>query len=84
MTYSSHQLATALALTDKTLYRYFKTIIGISPKNYCAIVRARTALTHYVSHKENFSACDYGYYDKSHFRKEVVQFTGQKLSAWVS
>jgi len=83
MTYSSNQLAAALSLTDKTLYRYFKAVIGISPKNYCSIVRARTALTNYVSQKENFSPYDHGYYDMSHFRKEVVQFTGQKLSAWV-
>jgi AraC-like DNA-binding protein len=83
LSFNSNQLATALALTDKTLYRYFKKLIGISPKNYCSIVRARTALTNYVWHKENFSPDDYGYYDLSHFRKEVVQFTGQKLSSWV-
>ncbi|WP_462248923.1 AraC family transcriptional regulator [Ferruginibacter sp.] len=83
MKYSTNQLATVLATTNKTLYRYFKNTIGISPKNYFCIVRARTALTKYVSGKKTFSPYDYGYYDMSHFRKEVVQFTGQKLSAWV-
>jgi len=82
MCYSNNQLAGELAITDKTLYRYFKNIIGIAPKNYFSIVRARTALTAYVSGKTLFSPYDYGYYDMSHFRKAVVQFTGQRLSEW--
>ena len=81
MTSNSNQLAAQLNITDKTLYRYFKNLVGISPKNYCAIVRARTALTHYVTSSKDFSPYDYGYYDMSHFRKAVVKFTGQKLSA---
>ena len=82
MAYNNNKLATELAITDKTLYRYFKNLIGISPKNYFSIVRTRTALTNYVSDKDSFSPYDYGYYDMSHFRKDVVKFTGQKLSAW--
>jgi len=83
MAYSNNKLATELAITDKTLYRYFKSLIGISPKHYLSIVRTRTALTNYVSDKISFSPYDYGYYDMSHFRKDVVKFTGQKLSAWI-
>ena len=79
MTYSNNQLAGELAITDKTLYRYFKDLIGISPKNYFSIIRARTALTTYVCNKDVFSPYDHGYYDMSHFRKAVVKFTGQKL-----
>ncbi len=84
MTYSNQKLAGELAVTDKTLYRYFKNIIGIAPKNYFSIVRTRTALTCYVSNKESFSPYDYGYYDMSHFRKAVAQFTGKKLADWRS
>ena len=79
MTYSNNKLAGELAITDKTLYRYFKNLVGIAPKNYFSIVRARIALTTYVCNKETFSPYDYGYYDMSHFRKAVVKFTGQKL-----
>ena len=82
MTYNNNELADELAITNKTLYRYFKSLIGISPKIYFSIVRSRTALTSYVENKETFSPYDYGYYDMSHFRKDVVKFTGQKLSAW--
>jgi AraC-like DNA-binding protein len=82
MSCNNNKLASELAITDKTLYRYFKNIIGIAPKNYFSIVRARTALTAYVSDEALFSPYDYGYYDMSHFRKAIVQFTGQKLSEW--
>jgi len=80
MMYSNNQLAGELAITDKTLYRYFKNLIGIAPKNYFSILQTRTALTTYVHNKASFSPYDYGYYDMSHFRKAVVKFTGQKLS----
>lgn len=82
MTYSNNTLASELAVSDKSLYRYFINIIGIAPKNYFSIVRARTALTSYVSNKTSFCPYDYGYYDMSHFRKAVVQFTGKKLADW--
>ena len=82
MTYKNKQVARELAITDKTLYRYFKSLIGISPKNYFSIVRTRTALTSYVANKKIFSPYLYSYYDMSHFRKDVVKFTGQKLSVW--
>jgi AraC-like DNA-binding protein len=84
MACSNNKLASELAITDKTLNRYFKNLIGIAPKSYFSIVRARAALTNYVLDKNAFSPYDHGYYDMSHFRKEMVKFTGQKLSAWYS
>lgn len=80
MVYNNNQLAEEMALTDKTLYRYFKSLIGAPPKTYFSIVRARTALTAYVLNKKTFFPADYGYYDESHFYKDVVKFTGQRLS----
>lgn len=79
---NNRQVATEMAMTDKTLYRYFKNLIGTPPKQYFSIVRARTALTAYVADKNLFSPFDYGYYDMSHFYKEVVKFTGEKLSSY--
>ncbi len=78
---NNQQVADHLALTTKTLNRYFKRLIGAPPKTYFAIVRARAALTAYVSDKEVFSPTDYGYYDKSHFYKDVMKFTGKRLAA---
>jgi AraC-like DNA-binding protein len=76
------ELAKKLYITEKTLYRCFTTVVGTNPKNYLAITRARAALTGYVSDPAGFSPYDHGYYDMSHFYKDVVKFTGQKLSLY--
>jgi AraC-like DNA-binding protein len=78
---SNTDLAGRLFTTSKTINRYFNQVIGTSPKNYFSILRVRTALTHYVGNKQLFMPYDYGYYDMSHFYKDVVKFTGQKLVA---
>lgn len=82
MTAGTQELAKLLFISDKSLYRYFTRIVGTSPKNYLAITRARTALTAYVKDARHFSPDQYGYYDRSHFYKDVVRFTGRKLSAY--
>jgi AraC-like DNA-binding protein len=82
MSFQNNKLAAEMALTDKTLYRYFKHLVGASPKEYFSTIRARTALTAYVTDRESFSAYDFGYYDNSHFYREVVKFTGRKLSSY--
>lgn len=81
MQLNNQQLASQQYLTDKTFYRYFRQVIGASPKNFFATLRARAALTAYVSNKAHFSHEAYGYYDPSHFYKDVARFTGQPLSA---
>ena len=78
---SNNDLAEKMFTTSKTINRYFNQVIGISPKNYFGIMRARTALTAYVNLPDDFIPYDFGYYDMSHFYKDVVKFTGQKLGA---
>jgi methylphosphotriester-DNA--protein-cysteine methyltransferase len=79
MKYNVNEMAAKLFTTSKTINRYFNRVIGTTPKNYFSIIRARTALTAYVSDRKTFIPSDYGYYDTSHFYKDVVQFTGRKL-----
>jgi AraC-like DNA-binding protein len=79
MEFTSNQLASELFATNKTLYRYFIRVIGTTPKQYFSTVRARMALAGYVANKKLFSPDDYGYYDMSHFYKDVIRFTGKKL-----
>jgi AraC-like DNA-binding protein len=79
MEFNSTQVAREVFATNKTLYRYFNQVVGTSPKNYFSILRIRTALQHYVANKPGFSPYDFGYYDMSHFYKDVVKFTGRKL-----
>ncbi|PYF72657.1 helix-turn-helix domain-containing protein [Pedobacter nutrimenti] len=75
-------LAADLNVGDKTFYRYFNVAIGTNPKTYFSIFRTRRALTDYVANPKGFSVYTYGYYDNSHFYKDVFKFTGQKLSAF--
>ncbi len=81
MTLSTAQLADRLFLTSKTINRYFHRVVGTAPKNYLATFRARAALSAYVTDSQAFFPDNYGYYDMSHFYKEVINFTGQKLIA---
>jgi AraC-like DNA-binding protein len=75
------QVAERMFVTSKTINRYFNKVVGTSPKNYFSILRARTALTAWVNQKDDFTPYDFGYYDMSHFYKDVVNFTGQKITA---
>lgn len=79
MKYNNSQLAEKMFTTSKTINRYFNNVIGITPKNYFSTIRARAALTAFAANTKNFDAAEYGYYDTSHFYKDVVKFTGQKL-----
>ncbi len=79
MEFNSSEVAREVFATNKTIYRYFNQVIGTTPKNYFSILRVRTALQNYVADKSDFSPYDFGYYDMSHFYKDVVKFTGRKL-----
>lgn len=79
MEYNSSEVAKVVFATNKTIYRYFNQVVGTSPKNYFSTIRVRTALQNYVADKSDFSPYDFGYYDMSHFYKDVVKFTGKKL-----
>jgi len=80
MQINTSQIAEKMFVTSKTINRYFNKVVGTSPKNYFSIMRTRIALTAYVNQREVFTPYDFGYYDMSHFYKDVVKFTGQKLS----
>lgn len=84
LTFKNKEIVQQMAISDKSLYRYFTKMVGTSPKNFMAITRARLALTDYVKDIEAFSPYQYGYYDRSHFYKDVMKFTGEKLSVQLS
>jgi AraC-like DNA-binding protein len=52
MQYNTSQIAEKMFVTSKTINRYFNNVVGLSPKKYFSILRARTALTAYVAAKE--------------------------------
>jgi len=79
MEFNSSEIAKEVFATNKTIYRYFNKVIGTTPKNYFSILRVRTALQNYIANRIAFSPYDFGYYDMSHFYKDVVKFTGKRL-----
>ncbi|UPK72222.1 helix-turn-helix domain-containing protein [Chitinophaga filiformis] len=80
MQYNTSEIAERLFVSSKTINRYFHNVVGLSPKKYFSILRARAALTAYVAARETFSPCHHGYHDMSHFYKEVISFTGRRLA----
>ncbi|MBA4852859.1 AraC family transcriptional regulator [Emticicia sp. BO119] len=78
MEYNTNEIAREVFATNKTIYRYFNQVVGTTPKNYFSTLRVRNALLNYVT-QSDFSPYDFGYYDMSHFHKDVVKFTGRKL-----
>ncbi len=80
MQYNVNELAAKLFTSSKTINRYFNQVIGINPKNYFSILRARTALTAYITQPLAFDPAIFGYYDSSHFYKEMIRFTGKQLA----
>ena len=77
---NTSQLAERLFIHSKTINRYFHRVIGLPPKQYFSILRARIALTSYLAERRNFSPEAFGYFDKSHFYKTVRQFTGRRIT----
>lgn len=71
-------MAAALYVSQSTLERRFRSIIGTTPKKFASIVRFKQALSHY---KPQASLTDLGYeagfYDQAHFIREFKSFTGE-------
>lgn len=79
MKYNVDELSERLFITSKTINRYFTKVVGITPKRYLSIVRSRTALTAFVADKKKFDPAVFGYHDMSHFYKETMRFTGERM-----
>ncbi|MEO8175002.1 MAG: helix-turn-helix domain-containing protein, partial [Sediminibacterium sp.] len=80
MQYNVDELSERLFITSKTINRYFNKVIGTTPKHYLSILRSRNALTAYVSSKKGFDPSVFGYHDMSHFYKEAIKFTGERMA----
>lgn len=74
-------MASQLCVSEKTFNRYFHQIIGTNPKHFFDTTRCRLSLTTYKKNPKKFSPFDFGYYDFSHFSKEVKRFTGASLTS---
>jgi methylphosphotriester-DNA--protein-cysteine methyltransferase len=63
--------------------RYFHRVVGTSPKHYFSVLRARTTLSAFVANREDFVPFEYGYYDRSHFDKDIRKFTGHQPTSLI-
>lgn len=73
------QLARTIGLSNAQFRKRFKEEIGISPSQYCKIVRINTTLTLLEKgYKKSLIDLSYqlGYFDQSHFIKDFKSVTG--------
>ncbi|MCM1149727.1 MAG: helix-turn-helix transcriptional regulator [Butyricicoccus sp.] len=75
---SVSEISNLIHCNDRQLYRLFKTNYGISPKVMLNILRLHLCLTLVLTQSAEFSDVVYmcGFYDQSHFIKEVKRYTG--------
>lgn len=71
-------------LSERSLERYFKTHIGLSPKFYSRILRFSNVFSLVEKGTSNWSDIAYlaGFFDQSHFIKNIKEFTGEKPSEY--
>jgi len=71
-------------MSERSLERYFKTHIGLSPKFYSRIIRFSHIFQ--LTQEDNIDWQDIvykaGYYDQSHFIKNFQEFTGEEPSRY--
>ncbi len=76
---SVNELAGMLRLNASTIFRYFNTYVGQSPKEYIQTVRFRYTLNNLLTHKyQNLTELTYiaDFYDQSHLIKNFKKNTG--------
>lgn len=74
------ELAAHLALSIPTLNRYFREVLGYSPRQSYKLVRFRRALQAYRQHGSNYAYRLAGYTDFSHFARNAHELTRNKPS----
>jgi len=83
-------LADDIGITRQQLARQFATHVGIAPKTFARVMRARAALARADAARAAYPraidwsaiACDLGYYDQPHFIDDFKALTGVTPSRW--
>lgn len=80
MDVSTYQnLPTKLGYSERHILRMFNETLGVTPKDYCKMIRFQTVLINMLSNNsQNNSAyiSGLGYSDQAHFQREFKTFTG--------
>lgn len=77
------ELASYLNLSPRRLQQLFKSVIGMSPKQYMKVARLQHYTYHLLQHETN-DTIPSGYYDQSHFIHELGQQTQMTPTAFHS
>lgn len=73
---TTESLGRMVFASPKTIERYFTDCIGSTPKQAIKIIRTRQALSAYCRPGSKFNFAEFGYYDESHFYKDLRQVSG--------
>lgn len=73
-TISIETVAEKNKISVRTLQRYFENCTGISSKQALQVMRIRKAVAHIIKSPSDFHYGLYGYYDHSHFYKNLKSF----------
>lgn len=80
------QTASQSFLSQRQFERNFKELIGFSPKTFARLVRFKSLASNYRKGDKSLTqvACDFGYYDQSHFIQEFKSFSGYNPNTYFS
>lgn len=78
--FKSNMVSKIVGVSTPTLNRYFKEVLGMSPKQCFRALRFKIALMNYRSKGCSNSYDELGYTDFSHFAKESQCLTNKKPS----
>lgn len=85
---SLHKLQKESCLCEKLFVRSFFENSGLFPHEFCKIIRLTHVLNDIMKHESGTKWYDimekYGYFDQSHFIKDVKKYTGRTPGALVS
>jgi AraC-like DNA-binding protein len=70
------QLSREYFVSSKSLSRYFIHCTGLTPKYVFTALRFRRALKNYLANPTEFDLSEYGFFDHSHFYRDIKRFTG--------
>ncbi len=84
-------VADEIGITRQQLARQFATHVGVTPKTFARVMRARAALARADAARAAYPreidwsaiACDLGYYDQPHFIDDFKALTGVTPSRWI-
>lgn len=77
-------ILSTIGISERSLERYFKTYIGLSPKFYSRVIRFSNIFNLIQNPDFKWTDVSYlaGFYDQSHFIKNFKEFTGEEPSTY--